>query len=314
MFSLSGLTNRDHSCGTRTDSCALVICQHSKRPVPGTADVPQEIRLWVGGMSPALRDYEVALFKEALLRTAKPSRPYQVTLLHRPMSAQRSKIETERGTNVHAHFTSTWYGDFVDSNNVHLLHYPFFQNKLGLRKCLTREKNLPHFKNVKSIEALKTLKLGQQRSWIDVEIYSRNGIPVVEATDFENLFRMMERDRFDCLPLSVLEIDKVLEEQKKNHPDLVVVPDLYIFYPIPVFLSVSRFQQGLADRLDHGLSILFKDGTALRMFEQHYKSVDMHVEDSSDRLIVLENPLMSKEQNEAVIQRFLNGVNVASAP
>jgi len=279
-----------------------------------TAEFRQPIRLWVGGMSVALREFEVDLFEQALTRTEDKYPPYELTLLNRPMSAQRSKIETERGTNVHAHFTSTWYGEFVNSGNVRLLHYPYFQNKLGLRKCLTRKPYLPRFESIHTAEDVKQLRLGQERSWIDVEIYARNGATVVKAAGFDNLFKMMSRDRFDCLPLSVLEIDRVQKEQLDTYPDLVIVPDLYIFYPIPVYLSVSRFQQGLADRLDEGLNQLFIEGSALRLFNEYYKHTDMHLNAANPRLVIFENPLIAKEQSDSVITQFLASIKTTPLP
>jgi hypothetical protein len=73
-----------------------------------------QIKFWVGGMSSSLRDYQVELVEAALKLTDADSPPYYISYDHRPMSAERSKIATERGESIHAHFSSEWHGDFVN--------------------------------------------------------------------------------------------------------------------------------------------------------------------------------------------------------
>lgn len=273
-----------------------------------------EIKLWVGGMSPALRDYEIDIFNAALARHASEYPPYRVEFIHRHMSAERSKIETERGINIHAHYASEWLGQFVDSANVHLLGYPFLQEKLGLRKCVTLTKYLPRFQRIESEADFVEFRIGQQRGWVDINVYQHRGMTVVESEDYSSMFAMLERDRFDCLPMSVLEIDRVIRDQKDSYPELVIVPGLYIFYPIPVYLGVTRYQPELVERLARGFDELFTDGTATQLFAVHYANTDTQLQDPNPRLVVLKNPVISEQRNQEIIKRFIKKVHVTPLP
>jgi len=264
-----------------------------------------EIKLWVGGMSPALRDYQIELVETSLERTAKQYPPYHISYNHRPMSAERSKIETERGVNVHAHFASEWLGQFVDSSKVTLINYPFMKDRLGLRKCITLKKLLPRFQALKTGEAFKALRIGQQRGWSDISTYTHHGMEVVESEDYQSLFAMLQRERYECLPMSVLEIDRALNDQLKHYPDFTIVPNVYIFYPIPVYLSVSRFQPELAKRLTKGLGDMYEDGTVDALFKRHYNNTDINLSNTAPRVFILNNPLIPVDKNTKVINSFI---------
>lgn len=294
-------------------SFSPITYAQNQRTAP-SAITTTEIKLWVGGMSPALRDYEIDIFNAALAQHATEYPPYRVEYIHRHMSAERSKIETERGINIHAHYASEWLGQFVDSANVHLLGYPFMQEKLGLRKCITLKKYLPRFQKVNTEADFVALRVGQQRGWVDINVYQHRGVTVAESEDYSSMFAMLERDRFDCLPMSVLEIDRVIRDQKDNYPTLVIVPSLYIFYPIPVYLGVTRYKPELVERLARGFDELFADGTANRLFLRHYASADTQLQDQNPRLVVLKNPVISEQRNQAIIERFVKSVQVTPLP
>lgn len=289
-----------------TLALGLPVVASEQRTAPSMM-VTTEIKFWVGGMSPALRDYQIELVRQALERTADDHPPYHITYNYRPMSGERSKIETERGTNVHIHFSSEWQGQFVDSDNVHMLRFPFLKQMLGLRKCITRQSMLPRFDDVTTMDAFNQLAMGQQRGWSDNLTYTQRGMTLVEAEDYQSLYPMLERGRFDCLPMSVLEIDRAVADQLDRYPDLVVVPGVYIYYPIWVYLSVTKFQPGLAERLQEGLTMVFADGTADRLFNKHYKAADTQLKDPGARLFILDNPAMPDATNQAVINEFLAG-------
>jgi len=263
-----------------------------------------DIKFWIGGMSPALREYQSDLIISVLDKTLSDYPPYSINFNRRIMSAQRSKLETERGTNIHAHFSTGWVGSFVNQENVFLLDYPYLKERLGLRKCIALKEFLPRFGKVRHIDDFKKLRIGQQRGWSDSKVYSHHNTTVIESVDYSSLFDMLEHDRYDCFPLSVLEIEKAMEEQLGKYPNLVIVPDLYIFYPIPLYLSVSKNQPLLAKRLTAGSERILADGSLNTLFDRHFKYSDNALNQASSRIFILDNPLISREQNQAVITRF----------
>jgi len=282
------------------------LAAQATKAVTTSLVTPFEIKFWVGGMSPSLRDYQVELVEAALKLTDVDSPPYYISYNHRPMSAERSKIATERGQSIHAHFSSEWHGDFVNKKNVYLLDYPFLKDRLGLRKCITLSNKLPMLSGIDSLEKLKALRIGQQSDWTDIIAYSNQGMEVVAAEDLHSLLSMLERNRYDCMPMSVLEIDRTIADQIGNHPELVVAPDLYVFYPMSVYLSVSKSQPLLYQRLKLGLDQLFSDGTAAKLFDKHYGKFNNELNTRSPRVFVLPNPLLPSKKNNAIIDAFNN--------
>ena len=138
-----------------------------------------------------------------------------------------------------------------------------------------------------------------------MEILAANHIEVVEAQKFDALFPMLMRQRFDYVPLSMLEAQTALVEHKLTYANLAISKDISLFYPIPFYLYVNAQRPRLAERLEKGLKIALEDGTVERLFNKHFFYVGAELQNTTKRLVVLNNPLISREKNQQYLHQFL---------
>lgn len=99
---------------------------------------------------------------------------------------------------------------------------------------------------------------------------------------------MLANQRFDYLPMSVIEVESALAQ----HPQLAVVPELLLYYPLPTVFYVSAHEPRLAERLEAGLAMAKKDGTLDELLTHYFQKELQEVKTSPGRYFVLDNPLL----------------------
>ena len=107
--------------------------------------------------------------------------------------------------------------------------------------------------------------------WTDVKIYQYAGLHVVNADRYANLYPMLAKGRFNFLPLSILEIDTELEKQQSFYDELMVHEKIYIFYPLPVYLSVTKALPELIERLRFGIKKVIGSGDFQTIFHKYFQ-------------------------------------------
>jgi len=277
-------------------------------PAPESTKTPVDIKFWLGDMTPQLLEYNLKIVRATLNRKASDYPPYELSFNSKKMSPERWKLEAEEGVSMHTHFSGEWQGLKKDLVDVRLITRPYLKERLGLRKCITTKQQLSKFSQLSNFQQLAKLRVGQVRGWPDTQPYRTQNIHVVEAETYDALYSMLSRGRFECLPLSVLEIERALQEKQDAHPDLVIVPKLYFYYPLPVYLGVSLRIPGLADRFENGLDEMFSDGTMDRLFSQHFRSQHIRIETTGSDVFILDNPLIDTELNATLINRFISEI------
>lgn len=270
------------------------------------ADETMVVRHYDRGYSPLLRVYLTDVLRLVLDKTVSEYGPYQLQFYSRHLSTNRSKLETERGQLIDLLFSSNWRGNFVNPDKVIALDYPVFDGVLGLRNLIIREQDQEKFSSINGLRDLQALMAGQGANWEDVEVLEANGLRVVQSQLFDSLFPMLVKSRFDYLPLGILEARTALQTKGAQHPELVIQKDIAIFYPLPFYLYVNRNRPLLAERFAKGLEIAQYDGSLERLFQQHFSYVQPELYSSTKKIIVLNSPLLTREKNEEVIERFLN--------
>lgn len=258
------------------------------------------------GYSPLLRAYLAEVLKTALDKTTADFGPYEMVLYSHHLSSNRSKLETERGLLLDILFSTHWRGAFIDSGKVVQVEYPIFDGMLGLRNLIVTKEQYERFSQLQSRKELLLHAAGQGSSWTDIEILKANNIKVVESQLFDGLFPMLVHHRYDYLPLSILEADTALKERGKQFSNLLVNEDLFLFYPMPFYLYVNADRPDLAVRLEKGLQMALEDGTVARLFEQHFHYIKPILSGNKKKLVILENPLISKDENVAAVRQFLD--------
>jgi hypothetical protein len=173
------------------------------------------------------------------------------------------------------------------------VHFPLLKGLYGWRIPLVRGTNKQLFANIHTLEQFKKLKPGQFHTWSDNLVLESNGITVVKGSDFEGLFGMLSKGRFDYFPRSILELDYDYSQHKNFN--IAIDPHIIIRYPTAFYFYVRKENTELAQQLLQGLEMAHKDGSMNALFMRYYGEQVNAVKSAKRRLISLDNPLLPKE-------------------
>ena len=109
-----------------------------------------------------------------------------------------------------------------------------------LNPLVNKKKHLL-FKQVNSIEQFRKLVPGQFHTWSDTKVLESNNIRVEKGADFEGLFLMLDKERFDYFPRSVLEVDHEYEAHKLLN--ITIDSSVLVHYPTANYFYVANFDK-----------------------------------------------------------------------
>lgn len=178
---------------------------------------------------------------------------------------------------------------------VEPVRIPMFKGLLGHRFLIIRKGDQSKFDNVKDINDLRQIPLGQGTAWIDTKVLEANGLKVVKTMKYQNLFYMLEGGRFDAFPRAVFE--PFSEVEKKPELNLAVEKRLMLVYKMDFYLFVNKNNKALARDLELGFNRAIADGSFEKVF-MTAPSVQEAIAkgDLKNRIVIpLDNPFNSKE-------------------
>jgi ABC-type amino acid transport substrate-binding protein len=176
------------------------------------------------------------------------------------------------------------------------IRIPLYKGLLGNRVFIINRNNQSKFDDIKTLEDLKKITIGQGKTWADTKILESNGLKVVKANKYENLFSMVDGGRFDAFSRGVHEPFGELEKHP-NLKDLTVEKHLMLVYRMPFYLFVGKTNKSLAKDLEDGLNAAIADGSFDQVFlnDPSVQDVMAKADMKNRRAIYLDNPTLSKE-------------------
>ena len=123
-----------------------------------------------------------------------------------------------------------------------------YKGLLGNRIFIIHKDSQAKFDQIKTMDDLKRITIGQGKTWADTKILEANGLKVVKANKYQSLFYMVDGGRFDAFSRGVHEPFGELE----SHPDLkdlTVEKGMMLVYRMPFYLFVNKDNKALADDL-----------------------------------------------------------------
>jgi len=230
--------------------------------------------------------YTSELLKHAL--SYSPEKQYQT----KPFGADIPKGRNFDLMATHQGIDVVEGGSTLDRENSYLaIHFPLLKGLHGWRVTLVRESDKAMFSNITNLEQLKQLRPGQFHTWSDTQVLLANDINVVAGSDFEGLFGMLARGRFDYFPRSVLEVYYELEAHQ--HLGLIIEPEVFIHYPTAFYYYVSKDNVVLAADIKKGLEAALLDGSFPRLFNTHFGDIVANMKRSKRRVIHIPNPILT---------------------
>jgi ABC-type amino acid transport substrate-binding protein len=174
------------------------------------------------------------------------------------------------------------------------IRIPVDHGLLGYRILLIRDADQQRFHAIKTVEDLKTVRLGVEFDWQDAQVLTHNGLEIVAGQSYESLFLMLERGRFDAFPRGCTEIGNEFADRTGKIQDLRIEDSLVIYSPLPIYFWFSRTPEGLAlaARAEKGLRAMIADGSHDRMVRDYFRPYLKALKFDQRRLIRLDNPFV----------------------
>ena len=229
--------------------------------------------------------YPLALLKMAIAKTEAQYGPCTIDMLDTGTESRNFRLVMQKELDV------IWNAGTVAREKVlKAVYVPLFQGLHGYRILIIRKGEESRFAKVKSIEDLRRLKAGQVQDWQSTEILVANRLPVETSDNFEDMFTMLAKGRFDYFPRALHE---PLHELKQHAQlPLTIEPKLLLHYVVADYFFVHPEAGTLAERLRLGLERGVADGTRdkIRNEKLGFAALLRRLKLTNRRVIELENP------------------------
>lgn len=234
--------------------------------------------------------YAIKMLKLAIAHSDTPN--YQLSISEEDFTQARVNEEVRTGGLLDLCWTTS---DAQIETQLQPIRIPLFKGLLGYRIFIINKNNQAKFDNVKTLDDLKRLTIGQGRTWADGRILEANGFNVVKANKYPSLFYMVEGGRFDGFPRGVNEPFGELEARPEL--DLTVEKNLMVYYQMPFYFFVSPENKILAKTLETGFERAIANGEFDKVFygDKAIQDVLQKANMKNRTLFKLDNPLLSKE-------------------
>ncbi len=249
----------------------------------------EELQIRVNDSSDPNGPYAVKMIQLAMKHIDKK---YKLVVTKEPYSQPKIMEEVNNGK-----LEAFWNSANADKEEQFTaVRIPLYKGLLGNRVFIIHKDNQSKFDNIKTLEDLKKITIGQGKTWADTKILESNGLTVVKANKYESLFLMLDGGRFDAFSRGVHEPFGELASHP-NLKDLTVEKNLMLVYRMPFYLFVAKSNKTLARDLEQGLNAAIADGSFDEVFfgDPSVQDVLAKANMKSRHAIYLDNPTLSKE-------------------
>ncbi|MFN6970409.1 MAG: substrate-binding periplasmic protein [Rheinheimera sp.] len=234
----------------------------------------------VATLSDFRSEYPIALLQLALNKAEVKA---ELQPSAEPMSKSRALhlLNTDGGIDV------VWTMTSKERELQYLpIRIPIYRGLGSYRLLLIKNSDQTKFSQLKNQKELQQLRFAQVHDWVDTEILRASRFSILAVSKYENLFRMLLKDRVDAIPRGVLEIEA--EHQTWQQQGLTIESKWLIHYPGAVYYFVKQDNFKLAAEIERGLRTAIADGSFQELFEQFFQK---HLDQMAlDQRIVIELP------------------------
>jgi hypothetical protein len=235
-------------------------------------------------------DYEIGLVKLAL-EYADGDHQLELVLLPRTPQ-ERLLLMMEDGSEINVFFT----GHSPAREKQFLqVDFPMTRGLLGNRIFVTRPDMLSSLRQVETLDDLKKFIIGSGTGWPDTTVFRENGFNVVSSS-YENLWKMLENERFDIFNRGIHEAFVEIGQQRDQGRDLVIDHSVQVIYPFDYFLYLNKTDTRRHAILTQGFQRAYDSGAFDTYFNNHpmVKHVFEDSNLSNRKHFFIDNPGMSQ--------------------
>jgi len=204
--------------------------------------------------------YFSALLRLAMDKTISTHGPWAYSEYAEWQRDKRLRQSLARGV-VHVIWSQT---SAAFETEMLAVKYPLLKGLSRYRLLLIHEKNQQVFSAVKSLADLKRYRGGMGAQWPDVALMEANGLPLVTASGYGKLFKMLAAGRFDYFSRGIYQI----QSEVSFYPDLplAIEKTLILESSGASYFFVAKNNKDLAERLQKGLELVEQDGSLDSLF------------------------------------------------
>jgi len=234
-------------------------------------------------------NYQVATLKLALEKTIAEYGTYR--LIPSPSMTNPRAVSIMKHDALPNFIVKLSYQFDQADNDLIYAPFPVDLGIVGYRICFTSVWLNDELNSISTLKELRKYTHGQGTGWSDSAILRFNGMSVVDIPNYESLFHMVAKRRFDLFCRGINEL--YAEHQSfKYIEDLTYNESFALSYDLPRFFYTNKNNVSAIERIQKGLVLAYQDGSLLALWKKHYQaSVDFSK--LQDRVIFrLHNPLL----------------------
>nr|WP_232846886.1 hypothetical protein [Shewanella nanhaiensis] len=244
------------------------------------------------------QSYYIDLLRLSLDKSRERYGDYQLQAVVSEMAQARTVQLVQKGE-----LDLVWTMTSIDrERRLTPVYFPLLKGLMGYRIAIIRRQDKQRFVDIKSVEELQVIPVGQGSDWPDSDILQNQGFTLVRGAA-HSLLSMLDMNRFDYFLRALHEPwDEVL-----GHPSLMIDSSFVIIYPSPIYFFVNPDDKLLAERVEYGLRNALLDGSFEALFNNH--AITSQVIERANlpqrRIFTLDNPLLSQESKNLLSEKEL---------
>lgn len=236
-------------------------------------------------------DYPHLLLKASLEITRGTDGGFEIVDYGPALQRKRALLELERGAiDVYSAATQpSWEARVLP------IFIPLRKGILGYRLFLIDRANQQLFSDLQSLEDLKKLSLGSGSQWSITRVFRAQGFKVIGVVQYEQLFELLMRGRFQGFPRGMNEIFLEFDARHKTYPNMTIEEDVALYIPLPTYFFVTPSKPMLKERIETGLRMMMENGEFDRLFYQYHRKSLEWARLGERRIFRMENKSLGPE-------------------
>lgn len=250
----------------------------------------RQVRFWNGNKSPVRREYEKQLLSLCLSEADFVDADILVNESDYPSAEDEGNIFSN-GCDV---LVSVAGNQKFSGKPTRIIEIPVCKGILGHRLLIILKQQAKRFSNISttSREQLQKMTIGIPATWADADLFKNNGYKVSEKGSLDDNFTRLLAQKIDYITLGVNEIESILEKLGDFKKELLIEPNILIYYPLPLVFYVHPDKMQLANIVKRGLQTAIANGKHAALFDMHHPNIVDRLALRTRKTLHLTNPYL----------------------